>query len=65
MSNRPDILKKILNRKAEEIAERSSQLSMGAVIDLAASSGRSWTCPPAPCSLRTLRRIPSRTSQGR
>ena len=41
MSDRPDILKKILNRKAEEIAERSSQLSMDAVIDLATSSGRS------------------------
>ena len=41
MSGTPDILKKILNRKAEEVAERSNQISLSAVIDLAKSSGSS------------------------
>jgi len=41
MGSTPDILQKILKRKAEEIAERSSRMSLNSQIDLANASGQS------------------------
>lgn len=41
MSGTPDILKKILSRKAEEIVERSSKVSLESLIAVAASSAPS------------------------
>jgi len=41
MSSTPDILQKILNRKAEEVTERSNRISLSSQIDLANASGQS------------------------
>jgi len=41
MGSTPDILQKILKRKAEEVAERSSRISLNSQVDLANTSGQS------------------------
>ena len=41
MGSTPDILQKILKRKAEEVAERSSRISLNSQMDLANTSGQS------------------------
>ena len=38
MSNTPDILKKIIARKHEEIAERSQQVSLAEMVERAAAA---------------------------